>query len=433
MKPLDVIARTRDGGELTARDIAAFVAGYTRGEIPDYQVSAWLMAVVLRGLTQRETVALTQAIVDSGRTLRWPASLGVVTDKHSTGGVGDKTSLVVAPLVAAMGVPVAKMSGRGLGHTGGTLDKLESLPGLSVNLTVEEFQAQVARIGLAIVAQSPDLAPADGKLYTLRDVTGTVESLPLIASSVMSKKIAAGAEAIVLDVKAGGGAFMRTADEARSLSATMVALGEAVGRKVRAVISAMDAPLGRAVGNALEVKEALTALRGEGPADLTDLALALSAELVTLARPTQPRARTVAELQDHLRSGAALEKFRAMAEAQGGEGRALDDPRLLPSAPVVVEGPSLRAGYVQLVDARIVGEAVVALGGGRTVKGAAIDPRVGFVLRAKPGDRVVKGESLFEVHAAARPDADEAVARAMAAYRIADDPPPPRPLLIEVI
>jgi pyrimidine-nucleoside phosphorylase len=433
VRAVDIIAHTRDGVELSPAEIEALVHGFARGEVPDYQVSAWLMAAVLRGLTPRETAALTTAIVSSGKTLSWPASLGVVADKHSTGGVGDKTSLVVVPLAAAAGVPVAKMSGRGLGHTGGTLDKLESIPGFSVNLTVRQFQSQVERLGLAIVAQSPDLAPADGKLYALRDVTGTVESLPLIASSIMSKKIAAGAHVVVLDVKTGAGAFMRNPADARALSEAMVSLGRAAGRGVCAVISAMNEPLGRAVGNALEVQEAAATLRGEGPADLTSLGLELGAHMLVLAGVAAGEADARARMRRALQSGEALERLRQMVRAQGGDSRCLDEPGRLPVAPVVRTVVAETSGYVLGLDARVIGEAVMQLGGGRAKKGDAVDHAVGIVFSAKVGARVNQGEPLFEVHARAADAAEQAASAVKRAYTFSEKEPTTGPLVLEVM
>lgn len=430
---VDIIARTRDGVELSRQEIEALVLGYTRGDVPDYQVAAWLMAALLKGLTPRETVLLTETMARSGACLTWPESLGVVADKHSTGGVGDKTSLVVVPLVAALGVPVAKMSGRGLGHTGGTIDKLESIPGLQVNLDIARFQAQVEQVGLAIVAQSPDLAPADGKLYALRDVTATVPCLPLIASSVMSKKLAAGAHVIVLDVKTGSGAFMPTLDDARRLSRTMIDLGTASGRRVRAVISAMDQPLGAKVGHSLELQEAVATLRGEGPADLTELAFALAGHVLALARPGVDREQAHRLLRSAITSGAALEKLRAMVAAQGGDPAALDEWQRLPAAPVRRVAEANRAGYVAAVSARAVGEAVVRLGGGRAKKGDAIDLAVGVDLAAKTGTWVARGDPLFTVHARDEAGAEAAESAIRAAYVLADAAPVAQPVVLDTI
>ncbi len=433
MRVLDLIVRKRDGLALSRAEIESLVLGYTAGEVLDYQVAAWLMAVFLRGLDRRETADLTAAMVRSGRTVDWSGRLPFVVDKHSTGGVGDKTTLVVAPMVAAAGVPVAKMSGRGLGFTGGTLDKLESIPGLSVQRSVAELQSQVERIGLAIVAQSPELAPADGKLYALRDATGTVESLPLIASSVMAKKLAAGAHGIVLDVKAGNGAFARTMAEAVTLAELMLDLGRAAQRRMRAVISAMDEPLGTAVGNALEVAEAIRALAGQGPDDLRELALVLGSQMLLLARAALDEAAARRRLLDALASGEALAKLAQMVEAQGGDPRALEDTRLLPRAPHLLTVACPRDGFVAGIDARTVGEAVVELGGGRAKKGDAIDPRVGVVFQARAGAHAEVGSPLFVVHAADEAAAARAAQRVLAAYRWSADPPPRRRLVLDVL
>ena len=433
MRIVDIIARKRAGAEHTAAEIESLVLGYGRGEVPDYQVAAWLMAACLRGLSRRETADLTAAIVRSGEVVDWSGRLSCVVDKHSSGGVGDKTSLVVGPLVAAAGAPVAKMSGRGLGFTGGTLDKLEAIPGLRVRRSLAELREQVERVGLAIVAQSPELAPADGKLYALRDATATVDYLPLIASSIMSKKIAGGANGVVLDVKTGRGAFMPTVAEARELAEWMIDLGRAAGRCVRAVISSMEAPLGLAVGNALEVKEAVATLRGEGPSDLLELSLALGSQMLLLAGKVADEERARRLLLNALGSGAALAKLKEMVAAQGGEALALDDTRLLPHSTVVHTVPAPRGGYVAGVDPRAVAEAVIRLGGGRARKEDAIDHAVGVVLRAKPGDLLAVGDPLFEVHAADEAAAAEAGRVVLAAYTWSDQSPALVPLVLEVL
>jgi len=418
---LPLIEAKRDGH---AHDLAAlrFIAeGAAHGTIPDYQLAAWLMAVVCRGMTPAETADLTLAMAASGRMLDLSCLPGPVVDKHSTGGVGDKTSLIVGPLAAATGLTVAKMSGRGLGHTGGTLDKLESIPGLSVDIAPEAFLRQAAEIGLVIAGQSEDLAPADKALYALRDVTGTVPSLPLIASSIMSKKIAAGAGAIALDVKFGAGAFMPTLEEARALAQTMVELGRHAGRRVVAALSPMEQPLGRAVGNALEVAEAVATLRGEGPADLVSLCLTVTGLMhVAAGRAAHPEeVRT--SLERAIRDGSALARFGAMIEAQGGDARVVEDPAgVLPQAPLERAVAAPRAGVLARLDARAVGDAAVALGAGRQRKGDAVDPAVGVVLAVKVGQVVDAGEPLAWLHARDEAGAAAAAERLLAGASIVD-------------
>ena len=433
MPVVDIIARKRDGVALTETEIEGLVSRYTAGEVPDYQMAAWLMAAFIRGLGREETRALTWAMARSGKELSWAGRLPFVADKHSTGGVGDKTSLVVVPLVAAAGVPVAKMSGRALGFTGGTLDKLESIPGLRVHMPTEQMQRQVETIGLAMVAQSAELAPADGKLYALRDATATVESLPLIASSVMAKKIAAGAHGIVLDVKAGRGAFARTREEARALAECMLDLGRAAGRRVAAVISRMDEPLGCAVGNALEVREAAQALRGEGPADLLELSLSLGARMLMIAEVATDEQDARRRLCETLASGAAYAKLEQMVAAQGGDPRALAEADRLPRAPTVRTVLSPVRGHVVAIDARAVGEAVVRLGAGRAKKEDAIDPTVGVVFHARPGALVAPGDPLFAVHASNGEAAESAGRQVLAAFEWSVEPPRQQPIVIEVL
>jgi len=434
MRAVDLIRHKRNGGELSAAEISYMVNGYVSGDIPDYQMSAWAMAVFFRGMTERETADLTIAMADSGERTDLSGVAGVKVDKHSTGGVGDKTTLVLGPLVAAAGVPVAKMSGRGLGHTGGTIDKLESIPGFRVELDRQAFIDQVNRIGVAVVGQSGNMTPADKKLYALRDVTATVESIPLIASSVMSKKIAAGADAIVLDVKTGSGAFMKTVEEAETLARAMVGIGTLVGRRTAAVISDMDQPLGLSIGNALEVAEAIATLRGEGPNDLETICLALAVHMVVLGGKAETEAEALELLRSKLRSGEALAKFREFVAAQGGDPAVADDPARLPAAPVRVEATAAAAGFVQAVDAEELGLAAMTLGAGRAAKDDAIDYAVGLVLSRKVGDRVEAGETLAVLHAAADDHrAKEAAERVRAAYRIADTPSAPRPLLLSVV
>ncbi len=433
MRVYELIQQKRDGGELTSEQIAALVSGYVAGEIPDYQMSAFLMAVYFRGMSSRETAEFTMAMVRSGATLDLSAIRGTKVDKHSTGGVGDKTSLVLIPLVAAAGSPVAKLSGRGLGHTGGTIDKLESIAGFQTQLEPRAFVDQVNRIGCAISAATTDLAPADKKLYALRDVTATVDSAPLIAASVMSKKIAGGSDAIVLDVKTGSAAFMKTVDSARQLSRIMVGIGSHGGRRTVAVISDMDQPLGRAVGNALEDIEAIETLRGEGPADVRELCLELGAQMVTLAGVARSPGEGKARLASLLDGGDALTKFAQMVEAQGGDRRVVEDSRRLPAAPVQVSADASSSGVVASIEGQAVGLAAMGLGAGRAAKDDRIDPAVGIVLARKVGDPVTQGEPLAAVHAADRESAAAAVRRITAAYRIDLQAPTRRPLILEVI
>ncbi len=425
MRAVDIIEKKRDGLELTPEEIRFFVEGFTRGEIPDYQAAAFLMAVYFRGMTPRETAELTLAMAYSGRVLDLHDIAPVVVDKHSTGGVGDKVSLVVVPLVAAAGLPVGKMSGRGLSFTGGTIDKLESIRGFRVELTVEEFREQLRRVGAVLCSQSADLAPADGKLYALRDVTGTVPSIPLIAASIMSKKIAAGADAIVLDVKVGNGAFMKTLDQARALARQMVDIGTALGRRVVAVISDMNQPLGEAVGNALEVKEAIATLRGDGPPDFREHCLTIAAHMLRLGGRVRDleEGRRLAEAT--LASGAAWEKFRAFVAAQGGEVGQIEEPERLPRARLIREIPAPADGYLAEVRAYEVGMAAVALGAGRTKKGEPIDPAVGVLVHRKVDAFVRRGEPLFTVHANDEGRLAEAERWLARAVRIQEAPAPP--------
>jgi pyrimidine-nucleoside phosphorylase len=433
MRAVEIIEKKRDGYELSPEEIRFFVEGFTRGEIPDYQAAAFLMAVYFRGMTPRETADLTLAMAYSGRVLDLHDIAPVVVDKHSTGGVGDKVSLVVVPLVAAAGLPVGKMSGRGLSFTGGTIDKLESIRGFRVELTVEEFREQLRRVGAVLCGQSADLAPADGKFYALRDVTGTVPSIPLIAASIMSKKIAAGADAIVLDVKVGNGAFMKTLEDARALAQRMVDIGFALGRQVVAVISDMNQPLGEAVGNALEVKEAIATLRSDGPQDFREHCLTIAAYMLYLGG----RAGSVAEgrrlAEETLSSGAAWEKFRALVAAQGGDVEQIEEPERLPRARLIREIPAPADGYIAEMRAYEVGMAAVALGAGRTKKGEPIDPAVGILVHRKVGDPVRRGEPLFTVHANAEERLAEAEAWLSRAVRIREAPVPPLPHIYETI
>lgn len=423
----DLIERKRDGLELPGDDIANLVLAYARGEVPDYQLAAFLMAVYFRGLTTAETFALTDAMVRSGETIDLAAVLGRrVVDKHSTGGVGDKTTLVVGPIVSACGVPFGKLSGRGLGHSGGTLDKLESIPGFNVELGTGQFVCQLREIGLAIASPSADLVPADAKLYSLRDVTATIDSVPLIAASIMSKKLATGASAIVLDVKVGDGAFMRTREDATLLADAMIALGNRAGRDVVCVLTDMDQPLGNAVGNALEIREAVATLHGEGPADLTELALELSARLLVLSDLGVDADQARRRAEDSISSGSAADAYGRWIRAQGGQ----PDCGVLPRAPVVREVHAPRAGYVQRLGARSVGLAALRLGAGRQRKGDAIDHSVGVVCTSKRGDVVEQGQPLAEIHAADPGSAEVAAGEVVAAYEISDEPPTPRSVVL---
>jgi pyrimidine-nucleoside phosphorylase len=424
---VQVIERKKRGEELSADELRFLLGGFISKRIPDYQMAAWLMAVCLRGMTDAETLALTEAMVESGATLEWPGLDRPTVDKHSTGGVGDKTSIVLVPLMAAAGAAFVKMSGRGLGHTGGTLDKLESIPGFVSELPLEQMRAQVRRIGCALVGQSPELVPADKATYALRDVTGTVDSIPLIAASIMSKKLAAGARSMVLDVKWGSGAFMQTLEEARELADTLVRIGTGAGRGTRAVLSGMRQPLGCAVGNALEVREAIQTLTGGGPDDLWTLTLELGSHLLEmsgLAPNAEEGHATLVRLRD---SGAGAEMLETLIQAQHGDPRVVRSPDLLPQAPVVrelvveEEGPR----WIGAADARGIGDVALALGAGRKTKTDAIDPAVGIVLRARIGDRVEPGQPLAEVHARTDAAAEAAFARLRHAFRLSTDPVPP--------
>ena len=398
MRMVDIIEKKRDGKELSTQEINFFIEGYTKGDIPDYQASALAMAIFFQDMTDRERADLTRAMVNSGDTIDLSGIKDIKVDKHSTGGVGDTTTLVLAPLVASLGIPVAKMSGRGLGHTGGTIDKLESVKGFHVELTKEQFINLVNKNKLAVMGQSGNLTPADKKLYALRDVTGTVNSIPLIASSIMSKKIAAGADAIVLDVKTGNGAFMKTEKDAKDLAHAMVRIGNHVGRKTIAIISDMSQPLGFAIGNALEVKEAIETLQGKGPQDLTELVLTLGSQMVILARKAQTTKEARAMLKEAIDSGKAIAKFKEFLQNQGGDASIVDDTTKLPQAKYQIELPALKSGYVSRIIADEIGVASMMLGAGRATKEDTIDLAVGLVLHKKVGDKVTEGESLLTIH-----------------------------------
>ncbi len=433
--PVDIIIKKRDGGELAGDEIRHFIEGYTSGAIPDYQAAAWAMAIYFRGMSVPETTALTLAMAASGEQLDLHPGLPpgtMIVDKHSSGGVGDKTTLAVGPIVAACGLPVGKMSGRGLSFTGGTIDKLESISGWSPDVDDAHFARQLREIGLVIAGQTAELAPADKALYALRDVTGTVPSLPLIAASIMSKKLAAGADAIVLDVKCGRGAFMETLEDARALSHIMVGIGREAGRKVTALITQMEQPLGRAVGHALEVQEAIATLHGDGPDDFQELVEIAAAEMLLLGSGT-PRAAGRAHVREVITSGAAAAKFRAFVAAQGGDVDQVDHPERLPAAPVIQPLAAPVGGFVQGIDAREVGLAVVEMGGGRRKKGDPIDHRVGVLLAAKVGARVDPGDALCTIHAASQDDAAVAAARILAVYTIGPEPAATLPVLLDRI
>lgn len=435
MRAVDLIRKKRDGQELTSEEIGFLVKGYSEGQIPDYQMSAWAMAVYYQGMSARETADLTMAMAGSGDTIDLSSIRGIKVDKHSTGGVGDKTTVVLGPLVAAAGVPVAKMSGRGLGHTGGTIDKLEAISGFSVELTKEQFFRQVNEIGLAVVGQSGNMTPADKKLYALRDVTATVDSIPLIASSVMSKKIAAGADAIVLDVKTGSGAFMKTLEDSIRLAKAMVDIGTQVGRRTVAVISDMDQPLGHAIGNALEIKEAVATLRGDGPADLEEVCLILASHMLILGGKASSEEEAKAMLAEQIKSGQALEKLKQMVAAQGGNTEQIGRPELLPEAELKVDVKATAGGYVESIQAEEIGLAAMMLGAGRETKESVIDLAAGVELRKKIGDPVEAGETLAVLHLNRSHEAGlaEAERRILNAYGISSTKVPRRPLVFALV
>jgi pyrimidine-nucleoside phosphorylase len=433
MRPLDLIRKKRDGGELSSGEIGFLVRAYTDDEIPDYQMAAWLMAVVIRGMSRPELSALTSAMLNSGEVMDLSDIHGAKVDKHSTGGVGDKTSLIVAPIVAAAGVTVPMISGRGLGHTGGTLDRLQSIPGFNINLSLSEFRRVLKSCGCGLIGQTAEIAPADKKLYALRDVTATVESPNLICASIMSKKLAEGIDGLVLDVKTGSGAFMKTEEDSVHLAELMVETGERMGKKMVALITDMDQPLGLKVGNALEVEECIEVMNGRGPADLRELSLELAAWMLYLAKRT-PNVDQGRELADQLiRNQAALKKFREIVVQQGGDPAAIDDPQLLPQARHQAAVPSSASGFVEAIQCEQVGIASLVLGGGREKKDDVIDPAVGLVLHQKVGDPVQKGESLCTVHYNSEARLGSAQSLLQHAYHIAEKPPSVRRPLIHRI
>ncbi|NPV81149.1 MAG: pyrimidine-nucleoside phosphorylase [Firmicutes bacterium] len=429
MRAYDIIAKKRDGHELSGDEIKFIVNGFVAGDIPDYQMAAFLMAVFIRGMSPKETSELTLCMAKSGDQIDLSAIKGIKVDKHSTGGVGDKTTIALGPMVAACGAPVAKMSGRALGFAGGTIDKLESIPGFNVALSMEQFVANVNRIGIALSGQTGNLAPADKKIYALRDVTATIDSVPLIAASIMSKKIASGADAIVLDVKTGKGSFMKSLDDAFNLASTMVAIGTEVGRKVVAVITDMSQPLGYAVGNALEVKEAIATLKGEGPGDFYELCVTLGGHMLTLAGKTADFEDGRAKIKEAVTSGRALDKLRELLEAQGANPTVADNPEMLPDAALKVPVTSDRSGFVKAIDAEEIGRASMMLGAGREKKEDAIDYSVGVVLLKKMGDRVASGEPIAVVHANDRGKAERAVDQIKSSFSISKEPVSPTPLI----
>jgi len=433
MRAVDLIQRKRDGHELRPEEISSFIDAYTRGAIPDYQASALAMAIYFKGMTAGETVALTRAMMETGQVLDLSELPGPKVDKHSTGGVGDKASLVLAPLAAACGVFVPMISGRGLGHTGGTLDKLESIPGFRVGLSLEEFRAVLRKARLGLIGQTPEIAPADRKLYALRDVTATVESRPLIAASIMSKKMAEGIDALVLDVKTGDGAFMKSFEDSKALARAMVEIGRGMGKKVAALITGMDQPLGRAVGNALEVVESVETLQGRGPADLEDLSVELAAWMLSLAGAAPSLEAARAKVRDALRSGAGLAKLREVVELQGGDPRVCDDPARLPAAREKVDLPAPRRGRVASVACRAVGHAAMLLGAGRETVDGRVDPAVGLVLHKKVGDGVEEGEPLLTLHVNDRRRLDESVTLLTGAFRVEPEAAAPGPLVRAVL
>jgi pyrimidine-nucleoside phosphorylase/thymidine phosphorylase len=433
VRAVDVIQRKRDGGELVREEIDFFVRGYARGDIPDYQAAALAMAIFFRGMSPPEIVALTESMMRTGEVLDLSELPGPKADKHSTGGVGDKTSLVLAPLAAACGVYVPMISGRGLGHTGGTLDKLEAIPGFKVRLMLPEFRSVLARCGLGLIGQTPEIAPADRKLYALRDVTGTVESLPLIAASIMSKKMAEGIDALVLDVKCGDGAFLRSREDAKSLAETMLAIGKGMGKKVAALLTDMEQPLGRTVGNALEVVECIETLKGRGPKDLESLSVELAAWMLHLAGAAPSLEAARGRIREALSSGAGLERLKQVIALQGGDPRVGDDPALLPRARETVVLRAERDGRVARIAARAVGHAAMLLGAGRETVDGVIDPAVGFVFHKKVGDPVAVNEPIVTLHVGSTARLDAALARLREAITLAPEAPARGPLVLDIL
>jgi len=433
MRALDIISKKRDRLELSKDEITFLIDGYTRDEIPDYQMAAWAMAVLLNGMTHEETAHLTNAMANSGDVLNLAELNSIIVDKHSTGGVGDKTTLSIAPMVAACGLAVGKMSGRGLGYSGGTIDKLESIPGYRAELSTEEFISQLKDIGIVLAGQSLDLAPADGKLYALRDVTGTVPSIPLIASSIMSKKIAAGAEAIVLDVKVGEGAFMKTYEDARELAEVMVNIGKLSNRRVIALLSPMGQPLGMAVGNALELKEAVLTLQGKGPDDYHEHCLNIASYMLMLGKKANSLEEARNMAQQSINDGTAFEKIRQFVVAQGGDLACIDNLDLLAKAENILEITAESSGYIAEVNAQDVGEASVILGGGRAKKGDLIDPAVGVMVYVKIGDYVEKGQKLFDVHYNKAELVQNAIDKLKESIKFSEQPVQPPPPNLGVI
>src|SRR5579884_161461 len=433
MRTVDLIHRKRDGEELSPEEIKHFVDGYTRGDIPDYQMSAFLMAVYFTGMSDREVSGLTESMMRSGEVLDFSEIHGVKVDKHSTGGVGDKTSLIAAPIAAAAGAIVPMISGRALGHTGGTLDKLDSIPGFRTDLSVAEFKDQVGRLGLAFIGQTPEIAPADGKLYALRDSTATVESIPLIASSIMSKKVAVGLDALVLDVKVGSGAFMKKQVEARRLAQMMVGIGRRLDKRVQALITDMNQPLGYAVGNALEIMEVSQTLQNAGPTDLTRLSLELAARMIYLGKVTKTLDEAREMAQARLLDGAGYRKFKEVIQAQGGNPQVLDRFELLPNATGAREISSPRAGYISAIEAEYIGQASSMIGAGRDTKDDAIDPAVGVILEVKIGQKVDAGGVLCRLYYTSDEHVEEAAQMVEDAFRISATAPDERELILEVV